>query len=327
MMIGAATGSSHMASLARIVSGAVMIVVMTIGGGGVAVAAGSDGTILRYRCAMPLFPEQLMTVRLTWNAPKSVVAGQKTPIVPLKAVATMGSAVTDGLNMVGAATVEGRAIATGVVSVRGDDELASLPLTVPRTPVPSEGATTVVANGKTPELVFHRPGHGTITVGREFDVRLLPKTDDGGLTMVDEVEASCALEPGQDTVLASFEVTAPRAKPAPTAGKPAAPTATRNGGPHASETRGAPGTTGPGDSSTAPNSSTAPSSEILVTSETDTTAAHNTAFTPVSTRGLAAAAGPWLVAGAILVVGTILGCVYWLARRRRRASRQRRGAL
>ena len=313
-----------MTPLARITSGVLLAAVMAVDGGGMAAAAGSGGTALRYRCAMPLFPEQPLTVRLTWNAPKSVAIGRKTPIVPFEAVATMGDAVTQGLDLIGAATVEGSATATGVVATPGGNTTVSVPLTVPRTPVPAAGSITVVASGRTPELVFHQPGHATVTVGREFAVRLIPKTADGGSTMVGQVDASCTLEPGQDTVLTSFEITAPQTNPAPTPGRPAGPTATtRGGGPGTPETQG---TAGPTDPPTARNSSTAPSSKIPATGDTSTSATHDTAFTAVSTAGLTEAAAPWLVAGAILVVGTVLGCVYWLRRRHRR-GRDHPGSL
>jgi hypothetical protein len=312
-----------MTPLARITSVVVLAAVMAVGAGGMA-AAGPGGTTLRYRCAMPLFPEQPMTVRLTWNAPKSVAVGRKTPIVPFDAVATMGDAVTQGLHLISAATVEGSATATGVVAAPGGNTTVSVPLTVPRTPVPATGSITVVASGSTPELVFHRPGHASVTVGREFTVRLVPKTADGGSTVVGQVDASCTLEPGQDTVLTSFEITAQQTNPAPTSGRPAGPPATtRGGGPSGPETQGTAGPSGP---STARNSSTAPSSEIPATGDTSTPATHDTAFTTVSTAGLARAVAPWLVAGAILVVGTVFGCVYWLRRRHRR-GRDHPGSL
>ncbi|MGB3438273.1 MAG: DUF6801 domain-containing protein [Actinophytocola sp.] len=296
-------GSSHMTPLARITSGVVLAAVMAVSGGGMAAGAGSGGTTLRYRCAIPLLPEQPMTVRLTWNAPKSVAVGQKTPIVPFDAVATMGDAVTQGLAFIGAVTVEGSATATGVVAAPEGNTPVSLPLTVPRTPVPSAGSITVVASGRTPGLVFHRPGHASVTVGNEFAVRLVPRTADGGSTSFD---ASCTLEPGQNTVLTSFEITAPQANPAPTPGRPTGPAATTGGGgPSTPET---PGTAPPTGPPTARSSSTAPSSEIPVTGDPSTPATHDTAFTAVSTAGLTKAAAPWLVAGAILVAGTVLGC-------------------
>jgi hypothetical protein len=265
---------------------------------------------------MPLFPEQPMTVRLTWNAPKSVAVGQKTPIVPFTAVATMGDAVTQGLDAINAATVEGSADATGVVAAPEGNPTVHVPLTVPRTDVPPSGPITVVASGTTPALVFRQPGKATITVGNEFAVHLIPKTADGGSTWIGQVDASCTLNPGQDTVLTSFEITAPRGNPAPTPGGPTGPTAATGGGSGTRATDAA----GPSGSSAAQVPSTAPSSGVSQTENTSTTATHGTAFTTMSTADLAAAAAPWLVGGAILVVGAALGCVWWLRRRHRRGG-------
>lgn len=312
-----------MTSLARIASGVVLAAMMVVDGGGMAAASG--GTTLRYRCAMPLFPEQPMTVRLTWNAPKSVAVGQKTPIVPFDAVATMGEAVTQGLGVVGATTVEGTATATGAVAAPGGNTPVRVPLTVPRTPVPPAGSITVVASGRTPALVFRRPGHATVTVGREFTVRLVPKTADGGLTMIGQVDASCTLEPGQNTMLTSFEITAPHTNPAPKPGKPTA--TTRDSGTSVQKTPTAQETPGKAGPSSSSNPSTTTSSEIPATGDTSTSGTHGTAFTTVSTAGLAEVAAPWLTAGAILVVGTVLGCAYWLRRRHRRGGRNHPGSV
>jgi hypothetical protein len=325
--------------LARIASGIVLTAVMAVSGGEMAAASGAGGITLRYRCAMPLFPEQPMTVRLTWNAPKSVPVGKKTPVVPFDAVATMSGAVTQGLAAIGAVTVEGTATATGAVAAPGDSRPVSVPLAVPRTPVPPSGSITVPANGRTPELVFQRPGHATVTVGREFTVSLVPRTADGGTTFIGDVDASCALEPGQDTVLTSFDITAPPKAPAPGPGRPTGPAATEGPGttgtqkapeaPEAPETTGTPGTTGkagPVASPTAGTPSSTTNSEISATGGTSTTAAHDAAFTTVSAKGLAKVAAPWLAAGAILVAGTVFGCVFWLRRRHRR-GRHHPGAL
>jgi hypothetical protein len=287
-----------------------------VGGAGPA-DAGPDGITLRYTCSMPLFPTQPMTVRLSWNAPKSVPVGRHTPIVPVTAVATMGDAVTKGLDVISAATVEGRADATGVVAAPEGSTPAGLALTVPKTDVPKSGPITVVASGKTPVFVFHRAGHATITVGSAFAVRLTPKTADGGSTFLDQVNASCTLTPGQDTVLTSFEITPPRAEPAP--GRTAKPAAGTGGGSIPSGKK-APAAPRPSGSAAAGTPSTAPSSGVSVIGDTGPAATHGTALTTVSATGLAAAVAPWLALGVALIVGAVLGCVWWLRRRHRRGQ-------
>lgn len=315
-----------MTSRARIATGIVLAAVALAGGVGMGPAvADPAGTTLRYQCSMPLFPSQPMTVRLTWNAPKSVASGRKTPIVPFRAVATMGAVVTQGLNAIRAATVEGSANATGVVAAPEGGTEVDLPLTVSRTKVPASGPITVVASGTTPELVFHRPGHATITVGREFAVRLIPKNADGGSTMIGQVDASCTLEPGQDIVLTSFEITAAGGNPAQTSGGSTRPTAAGGGSP-ASGTRGTVAG-GPRGSVAAQVPGAGPGSRVLPTVDTGTAATHGTAFATVSTAGLAAAVAPWLVGGVILVVGVVLGCVWLLRRRHRHGGRGQSDSL
>lgn len=304
---------------ARIAARVVLVAVTVAGAVGMGCAgssvAGPAGTTLRYQCSMPLFPVQPMTVRLTWNAPKSVPVGQKTPIVPFTAVATMGAAVTQGLDVINAATVEGSADASGDVAAPDGNTNVRVPLTVPKTDVPPDGPITVVASGITPELTFHRPGHATITVGSEFAVHLIPKTADGGTTLLGPVDASCTLNPGQDTRLTSFDIAAPPGQPAP---PPAAPTTATGSGPIAPGPRQT-GTTGPRGSVATQTPSTAPSSGVSPTEDTTTAATHDTAFTAPAAR-LAAAAAPWLVGGALLVIGAVLGCVWWLRRRHRRGG-------
>jgi hypothetical protein len=298
----------------------IVLAVVTVAGvvvmGGVA-DADPAGITLQYRCSMPLFPEQPMTVRLTWNAPKSVPVNRNTPIVPFNAVATMGADVTQGLHLVGAATLEGSADATGVVAAPEGNADVHVPLTVPRKAVPASGPVTVVASGKTPVLVFHRPGHATITVGSGFAVHLSPKTAEGGPAGIDRVDASCTLDPGQDTVLTSFGITAPRANPAPAPGRPTGPTAAAG-----STAPGTRGTVAAGrhGSAAAQAPATAPSSGVSVAGDTSTAATHGTAFPTVSTTGLAAVVAPWLIGGVLLVVGAVLGCVWWLRRRHRRGQ-------
>jgi uncharacterized protein DUF6801 len=315
-----------MTPLARFVSGAAVIVVMAVssvslGGTGIAEPA---GTTLRYRCAMPLFPEQPMTVRLSWDIPKSVPVGQKTPNVPFKAVATMGAVVTDGLDAISAATVEGTADASGVVAAPEGNTTVGIPLTVPKTNVPPSGPISVVASGTASALVFHRPGRATITVGSEFTVRLTPRTADGGPTLIDQVDASCTLDPGQNRVLTSFEITAPRAEPAPAPDRPVPP-ATDG----AATASGTPGTVtaSPHGSTAAEDRATATSSGVPATRSTDATTAQGTAFTAVSSAGLADTFAPWLTGGAILVVVVVLGCVWWIRRRHRRGARGHPGPL
>lgn len=298
----------HHHRIAGIVLAAVTAAVgMSLGVGGTANAA---GLTLQYQCSLPPFPDQPMTARLTWNQPNSVLVGRNTPVIPVTATATLGDTVTQGLGFIGATTVEGSVDTAGVVVAPEGNLPASLPLTVPRTDVPASGPITVTANGATPVFVFHRTGHATITVDSGLTVHLIPRDASGNPTIAGQVDASCTLDPGQNDVLTSFEITAP--VPAATGGSAGSPTgrATR--------------TTAPAPASTGQRTP-APLASATVTTSSDSPGT-GSATNAITTRDPAVATAsivrrdivdPRLVGAGFLVVGTaLLGCVWWLVRRR-----------
>lgn len=273
----------------RIAAIAVVAVAAVVWGAG---SANAGEVTLRYQCSLPPFPAQGMTLRLTWDSPDSVPVGQHTPAVPVSGIATMGAAVTQVLGVIGASTVEGSLDATGVVVSPEGTLHVVLPVTVPRTDVPASGPITVAGRGTTPVFVFHRPGHAMVTADSGFTVHIVPRDASGDLTIAGRLDASCALDPGQDNVLNSFEITAPRTPPPPTTGAPV--------------TRSA---------------AAAPT--------TVTTAPETASPSMTATHGVALATGsitrrdrvdPRLAGGGILAGTGFLGCVWWLKRRRRRGG-------
>jgi hypothetical protein len=190
-------------------------------------SAAADPAVLtlQYTCSLPPFPGQAMTAQLTWKTPASVMVGQTTPILPINATATVGAPVTQALGVIGAATVEGRVDVTGVVVAPGGDISVTVPLTVPQTDVPASGPMSGRATGTTPVRVFRRPGHATITAGSELNLHLIPKDASGSPTAEGQVDVSCTLDPGQNNVLSSFEITAARRTSVPTEGTTTGPTA------------------------------------------------------------------------------------------------------
>jgi hypothetical protein len=303
-------------------------------GAGTAIAASAEVT-LQYQCSLSPFPAQAMTARLTWNAPDSVPAGQIAPVVPVDATATLGAIITQALGFDGAATVEGTATVMGVLAAPDGNTTITRPLTVSRTAVPASGPITVAATGTTmPGFVFHRPGRATVTAGTVFTVHMILKNASGGSPMVGQADASCTLDPGQNTVLASFEITAPPTAPIPPTGGQAGPP---RGGAAGSPGAGSPGAAGPtaatggatASGTLAPGGSTTsrtPSAALgsAVPGTTDTTALGSAVTATASTHNLLAAEYPRLASGVILVAGAgVLGCVWLLRRRRRRGVRGR----
>lgn len=316
--MGRGAGTSQARIAARVVLAAMTAAAsMGVCGAGSS-AADSAALTLQYTCSLPPFPDQAMTARLTWNAPNSVLVGQTTPVLPINATATMGAIVTQGLDLVGAATVEGRVDATGVVVAPEGHIGVTVPLTVPRTDVPAAGPITVGATGMTPVFMFRQPGHATITVGSGLAVHLTPRGAIGGPTAIGQIDASCTLNPGQNNVLSSFEITAPRTTSVPT-------TASTVGGSTGSTGSGARGTVTAGPSSpvssrTAPVSVSATAAAGMGRSGSAPASATGTrdpAFATTASTAKQSTVDLRLVGSAVPAAGIgVFGYVWWLRRRR-----------
>jgi hypothetical protein len=287
-----------------------------IWGAGLA-AADPTRMTLHYMCTLSPYPAQAMTVQLTWNAPASVMVGQTTATATATVTATVGPTVTWALGLVGAATVEGSVDAPGVVDAPEGNISAAVRLTVPRTDVPVSGPMTIQAAGTAPGLVFRQPGHATINVGSGLALRLTPADADGNPTAAGEVTLSCTLDPGQNTVMSSLEITSAAAA-VPTAGTVTAPAG------------GLTGTVAPGPSGSPSSqaSSTTPSPEVSGTGHptvTDPTATRSNVDGPESTsstfRPVDRTTAAWWLAGAGILAAAVIGCVWWLMRRRRTEGR------
>lgn len=194
-------------------------------------------------------------------------------------------------------------------------------LTVPRTRVPASGPLTVHATGATPGLSFHRPGHATITFDNHLDLHFTPRDASGNPTAAGKVDFSCTVDPGQSTVVYSFDITPPPAS-SPTTGTtkpPASPTV------NAPQTSTAP----PGATSSTATSATTSSSAATsaTTSPTETTLVAPTATGTTGDRPLSTLAGfenviehgaGWLLTAAAILaaVAGVIGGVWRLTRRR-----------
>jgi hypothetical protein len=295
---------ASMRGRARVVVAAVLLAASVgVLGTGLSVV-GSTGVTLDYTCTLPLppFPEQPMVAQVTWK-PAPVIVGQATPVVTISATAMAGPAVTSLLGVEGAATVEGSVEGPGTVVAPEGTISSSLKLIVPRTGVPASGPMTVSAAGTTPSLVFHQPGHATVNVGSALVLHVALRDSGGNPTAVSNLDVSCTLDSGQDTVVYSFDImpmpSAPPATTTATTGPVPAPTVTAP-----------PATVRPPD----PTSSTA---QPVVPTATPPP----TSKARVGDRAAGfwhALVGWWLAAAAILAaVAGATGGVWWHMRRRR----------
>ncbi len=286
---------------------AAVALVGSVGGFGAGPAAADSAPLmLRYTCSFPLIGSQPMTASIVWNASDTHVVGQATPRLPVNASATIGLTVRQGLNLVGATSVEGTADATAVVVAPQGDISVTEPLNVPVTGVPTSGSLTVRASGTMPSLVFSRPGNAKITVGG-LTLHFTPRDGSGGTTVVGEVNAPCTLNPGQNDVLASFQIL------------PAV------GGPTASGMPGTPkaGTVGPSASASA--RATVRADLVSPDPGASDTASGTATATDAGDPSIASSAtgatsgsdfASFLVAVGALAIGAAFGCVWWLRRRR-----------
>ncbi|WP_181772925.1 DUF6801 domain-containing protein [Amycolatopsis pittospori] len=161
---------------------------------------------LSYTCPFPLIGLQKLDV--------AIKADFEVPTAPGGTLTTSGLTITvavpdkaaRGLNLVGAATIEGTA-AAGVTLVNGDANPlpVRIPLNVAKTDIPQTGGFSPVATGSVPTVTLAKPGKTTLTVG-DFTTRLTPKKADGSFTGLGSFTSDCTLDPGQDPVLLSFDL-------------------------------------------------------------------------------------------------------------------------
>lgn len=313
---------------------AVVVAVCGLWSPGLAVAA-TAGVTLQYTCTVGA----PMTAQVRWSMPPEIVVGTPTPAVTVTATATISAADAELFGLVGVASVDGSGDTAGAVLAPEGTINAALHLVVPPTPVPTSGPMTFRVAGTTPSLVFHQPGHAVVDVGTALDLTLTAR-DAKGNPIEGPTSVSCALDPGQNPEVSSFDIMpAPSAIPTPT---------TRTAVPHpnpflAPGTRGSgmPGAGSSGGGSSGPGaagvgrspSSTGGSTTAgpTVSSDTSSTTLPPTSATATreqirdsaavsSRRGLPV--GWWLpVVGTMVVLVGSVGGVRWLLRRRRAPGR------
>ncbi|WP_063797840.1 DUF6801 domain-containing protein [Saccharothrix sp. NRRL B-16348] len=190
---------------AGVTSGLVVAGLLAGVGTGSAAPVQVDKT-LTFTCPFPLIGNQVPATRIraTIDAPTSV--GGELTTTDFSATVTVPPTATQGLTLVGAATVEGSAEAGVTLDNAGSKLDIKIPgLTVPKTPVPAEGAFDVVASGPVPTAVIPKAGTTTVTVG-DYSTTLTPKKADGTDTGLGTFTSHCVLDPGQDPTLIRFDV-------------------------------------------------------------------------------------------------------------------------
>jgi hypothetical protein len=150
-------------------------------GAGTSAAAPVDKT-LTFSCPFPLIGNQTLSVRIraVMDAPAAV--GGDLVTTDFSATATVPPTATQGLALVGAATISGTAQAGVTLNVAGSPLDITIPgLAIPSTPVPASGSFDAVASGPVPPATISQAGTTTVTVGG-FSTTLTPRKADGSVT-------------------------------------------------------------------------------------------------------------------------------------------------
>ncbi|MFE2756542.1 DUF6801 domain-containing protein [Actinosynnema sp. NPDC059335] len=298
--------------VAALAVGAVVVGGSALVGAGVGNAATASLTLV-YTCPFPLIGDQEMSVHIeVADLPDSAVVNQPTPATTVTATATVPATATEGLALVGAATVEGTARATTRADNAGTVYDINADLTVGLTTVPASGPFDTVATGGTPPVAFPAAGFTTIDVG-DFEVTLTPRKADGSETGLGTFVSPCTLLPGQATRLHEFTVEG---------GTTTGPTTTTTT--DISTTEPTTTTTPTGGSGTTTTTASGGGTTTTGTSATSTTTSTQ-AVVPVGYPDQggklaytgAEVKGALLLAGALLAMG--VGTFYHLRRARRRA--------
>ncbi|MFJ3306664.1 DUF6801 domain-containing protein [Streptomyces sp. NPDC086549] len=303
---------------------------------------------LHYTCAFSGLGSQPVTMELDADLPNTIKVGKATPKSALNGVTTVDASFTQWATLVGAKTVEGSLDGNATVTAPQGSIPLTVPMTIPRTAIPASGSFDVTAKGTAPSLTFSRPGKAKVTVG-DLTLHLTPKDANGNTTAVGTINASCALDAGQNTVLQSIVVTEPVKPTATTSGEASSGTTggsngrttggTGSGGaggstkgtrPGAGSGRSTSGTSGtsttpsaPAHSSTgsAPRPPTASQGAPTVDTAQDdaTSAADDNTSDDLDPRN------PIVLTTGVLVVGGVAATVGFGSRLRKRRSSEHRG--
>ncbi|MCX2729591.1 hypothetical protein OOZ19_05025 [Saccharopolyspora sp. NFXS83] len=190
-----------------VVAGTVLAVGAAAAGAGVASAAPVTKT-LSYTCAFPLIGNGQVSTDIAVTLPDAAVVGQPIEATDFSAAVSVPEETVNGFDLLGAATVEGSATVTAVVTdgAGSAQDVVIQDLPVPSTPIPESGALVVTAAGPVPAVTPDAAGDATIAVAETFTSKLTPKKADGSETALGTFDLTCTVDAGQDAVLGTVPV-------------------------------------------------------------------------------------------------------------------------
>ncbi|SDD66699.1 DUF6801 domain-containing protein [Actinokineospora iranica] len=163
---------------------------------------------LALNCQHPLLVLDEVVAEITATFPGRVAVGEPIRTTGFGVAVTLDRAVVTGLALVGAATVEGTAVAGVDLDVNGTEIGIALPgLTFPATPVAPHQTADLAITGPVPAFTVKRPGVVRIGIGDGVTVTVTPRRADGTLTGLGVFDVPCRVAPGQDLAMATIPVT------------------------------------------------------------------------------------------------------------------------
>jgi hypothetical protein len=182
-----------------------------------AAMAAPVNTSLEFTCPFPLIGDQIIIANISADYPESIVIGAngapvELPPVQVDAITVVPDKARQGLAFVDATTITGVAHSvntfhTAVGPIANNTDLAIVDTTIPSN---ESGPFDVPAAGVAPAQAFDASHVGVVTLTVDdliMDLRNLKADGSVAPAPVGEFSADCVLNPGQDNVLTTIQVT------------------------------------------------------------------------------------------------------------------------
>ena len=182
-----------------------------------AAIAAPVSTSLEFTCPFPLIGDQIIIANISADYPESIVIGADgAPVelapVEVEAITIVPDKARQGLAFVDATTITGVAHSVNTFHTAAGDLPNNTDLDIEPTTIPADesGPFDVPAAGVSPSQAFDLSHVGAVTLTVDdliMDLRNLKADGSVAPAPVGEFTADCALNPGQDNVLTTIQVT------------------------------------------------------------------------------------------------------------------------
>ncbi|WP_415949621.1 DUF6801 domain-containing protein [Streptomyces sp. KLOTTS4A1] len=167
-----------------------------------------------YTCVFPIISSDPIKVQITTDMPTEMEVGDQVPAYDITAVTEVSARAAQGLGVMGAVSLEGKATADVNVSLPGG---GNLPIKVVNTVAPADipnpaAAFNVTATGQSPGglLTWADPGTAKFDVTGLKLHNMIARDVDGNPVALppftDEFTAECTLDEGQPTTLHTMDI-------------------------------------------------------------------------------------------------------------------------